>query len=251
MVKIDEEKCTGCGLCIPSCAEGALRLIDGKARLVSDKYCDGLGACLGECPEGAIMIEERDADAFDEVAVGAHLAQQNKKTEMKNHKPHFHAGGGCPSSQMLHFKNDVAEEVQLNGEPKASLLRQWPIKINLVPPDAPYFHDSWLVVAADCAPFALRAFQSEFMRGNRAIAIGCPKMDDVESYIEKLTQILKTSSIQGITVVHMEVPCCFGLRHAVERAISNSKKEIPLEEVVVSIRGEITKRSQVEPAAAL
>ncbi|MEW6203216.1 MAG: 4Fe-4S binding protein [bacterium] len=249
IIKIDEEKCTGCGLCVPSCAEGAIKIVDGKARLVSEKYCDGLGACLGECPEDAITIEEREADEFDEEAVKEHLKQVQKPAEAKSQpKPHFHAAGGCPSSKMLHFAETV-EETHNGSEPKNSLLRQWPLKINLVPPNAPYFQDAWLVVAADCAPFALRAFQSEFMAGNRAITIGCPKMDDVNYYIEKLTQIFKSSNVQGVTVVHMEVPCCYGLLRAVETAIQNSGKDIPLEEAVVSIRGEVIRKRQVEAVA--
>ncbi len=193
VVQIDEEKCTGCGLCIPNCAEGALQIIDGKARLITDKLCDGLGACIGHCPEDAIRIIEREAEEFDERG-----------------------------------------------------LSHWPVQLKLVPIHAPFFKNADLLVVADCVPFAYAQFHEDFLKG-RAVVVGCPKLDDIELYREKLTTILKTNSIKSITVLFMEVPCCFGLVKAVENAIVTSGKEIPLKKLKIGIRGEIKPES--EPAS--
>jgi NAD-dependent dihydropyrimidine dehydrogenase PreA subunit len=242
VIKIDGGLCNGCGLCVPSCAEGAIQIIDGKAKLVSDKYCDGLGACLGECPQGALSFEEREAEEFDESAVSDHL-----KTIGREHVPHahdhpqavhMHHGGGCPSAKTLDFRNE-ARTPSYDNQPKLqSELRQWPVKIVLVNPSAPYFQDADLLVAADCAPFAYASIHPDFIK-DKAIMIGCPKFDDLDAYIKKLTAVVAQNNIKSITVLHMEVPCCFGLMHAVREALTAAGKDIPIITKVVTLRGEI------------
>jgi len=207
IVKIDEKKCSGCGLCIPSCREGALQIIDGKARLISDIYCDGLGACLGECPQGAITIEERIAQKFDGEAAETHL-EENKE------KP---------------IVSTVA--------PISSALAQWPVQLRLVNPKATYFQDADLIVVADCVPFAYANFHRDFLNGN-SIVIGCPKFDGAQSYEEKLTEIFRQSKIKSIKVVNMEVPCCNGLHCILKKAVEHSGKKIPVEQVIIGIKGE-------------
>ena len=183
IIKIDEEKCNGCGLCIPSCREGALQLIDGKARLVSEKYCDGLGACLGECPQGAIKIEERDAQAFDETAVKEALQT-----------PKRHHACACPSAKTMSFDRKAGPH---HKERQASTLSNWPVQLLLVNPHAPYFNDAELLLAADCVPFAYAGFHADLLAG-KTLAIGCPKFDDVQLYLEKLTEILKIEPYKKI-----------------------------------------------------
>jgi Pyruvate/2-oxoacid:ferredoxin oxidoreductase delta subunit len=240
IVKIDEEKCNGCGLCIPNCAEGALKIIDGKARLISDIFCDGLGACLGHCPEDAIVITEREAEAFDEKAVEAllHKTHGIKPQPQPKHKPQPASFSGCPSSRTMQFKMAGPDTRSTDSQPSASMLSHWPIQLKLVPVNAPYFKDADLLVVADCVPFAYPDFHRDFLKG-KAVVVGCPKLDDVEYYIEKLTEIFKTNSIRSITLPHMEVPCCFGLVRAVEEALKASGKTIPLKKVKVGIQGEI------------
>ncbi len=227
IIKIDEEKCTGCGLCVLSCAEGAIEIIDGKAKLVSEEYCDGLGACIGECPEGALTIEEREALEFSEEAVKEHLRLKEKKVTPPS----------CPSTMPISFKKGDKRE----GD-KRSALSQWPVKLALVSPAAPYFEDAELIITADCVPFAYASFHEDFLNG-RAIVIGCPKLDDVEFYKEKLTEIIRLSEIKSIKVIHMEVPCCFGLFKITEEAMESSGKKIPFHEVIIGINGE--KRDEV------
>lgn len=231
IVKIDEEKCNGCGLCIPNCAEGALQIIDGKAKLIGDKFCDGLGACLGHCPQDAIIVTEREAEAFDEKAVEVLLSKK------PGPKPQP-AITGCPSSRAMHFK--VAEPKVEAGshQPSVSMLSQWPVQLKLVPVNAPYFEDADLLIAADCVPFAYPNFHHDFLKG-KAVVVGCPKLDDIQFYTKKLTEIFKTNSIRSITVPFMEVPCCFGLVRAVEEALKASGKDIPLKKVKIGIRGDI------------
>ncbi len=228
IVKINEEKCNGCGLCIPNCAEGAIQIVDGKAKLVSDKFCDGLGACLGHCPEDAITIIEREAEEFDEKAVEVQPKPQPKP------QPEF---TGCPSSRVLQFQVPKPIE-KANATPSESTLSQWPIQLKLVPVNAPYFEDADLLIAADCVPFAYANFHQDFLRG-KAMVVGCPKLDDIHLYKEKLTAIFKANSIKSLTVPYMEVPCCFGLVKATEDAIEASGKNIPLKKVKIGIRGEI------------
>jgi Fe-S-cluster-containing hydrogenase component 2 len=207
IVRIDEEKCNGCGLCMPSCHEGALQIINGKARLVSEIYCDGLGACLGECPQGAITIEERASEEFNEKAVKARFEKKEEKLTIPT----------------------IAS--------KSSALAQWPIQLHLVNPKAPYFQDADLMVVADCVPFAYSNFHQDFLK-EKSIVVGCPKLDDVEFYEEKLAEIFRQSKIKSITVVNMEVPCCYGLHYIVKKAMERSGKNIPIEQMIIGIKGE-------------
>jgi Pyruvate/2-oxoacid:ferredoxin oxidoreductase delta subunit len=237
IVKIDEEKCTGCGLCIPNCAEGALQIVDGKAKLITDKFCDGLGACLGHCPEDAITVIEREAVEFDEKAVEVHLHKQ-KEAQPKPEPQPSQSFTGCPSSRTMHFKIPETQTEAVSNTPSVSMLSQWPVQLKLVPINAPYFQDADLLIAADCVPFAYPNFHQDFLKG-KAVVVGCPKLDDVQYYKEKLTEIFKTNSIKSVTVPYMEVPCCFGLVKATEDAIAASGKNIPLKKVKIGIRGEI------------
>ncbi len=233
IVTIDEAKCNGCGLCVSACHEGALQLIDGKARLISESYCDGLGACLPECPVDAIRIEEREAAAFDEVAV-----QQRMQGAPNVHPP---LSGGCPGTMartLARQTTPVPAETPVQAAAKpASQLRQWPCQIKLVPVNAPYFKGAHLLVAADCTAFAYADLHQEFMR-NKVTLIGCPKLDDVD-YAEKLTAILEANEIKSVTVIRMEVPCCGGLENAVKRALQASGKMIPWQVVTISIDGNV------------
>ncbi len=235
IVKIDEEKCTGCGLCIPNCAEGALQIIDGKAKLISEKFCDGLGACLGHCPEEAIMIIEREAEDFDEKAVELHLHKQ--KPSQPEPEPQ-HAFIGCPSSRPIQFKVPNLRSDSASSTAFVSQLTQWPVQLKLVPTHAPYFQEADLLIAADCVPFAYANFHGDFLKG-KALVVGCPKLDDIHFYKEKLTEIFKTNSIQSVTVLYLEVPCCFGLVKATEDAMGGSGKKIPFKKIKIGIRGDI------------
>ncbi|MGD1002291.1 MAG: 4Fe-4S binding protein [Candidatus Brocadiia bacterium] len=229
IVKIDEEKCSGCGQCATACAEGAIRIADGKARLVSESYCDGLGACLGECPEGAIAIEEREADEFDEKAVEA--ARGSPATD----DPGPHA---CPGSAMRQLKPHRAAGTESEMPAGESELRHWPVQLKLVAASAPFLKGADLLLAADCVPFAMADFHSKFLRG-RSVVIGCPKLDDPAIYVEKLTEIFKRSGIRSVTVLHMEVPCCFGLKRIAEVALEASGNHYPMRDVTVSIEGKV------------
>ncbi len=268
IIEIDEEKCTGCGLCIPSCEEGALQIVDGKARLVKDVYCDGLGACLGECPEGALTIVEREADRFDEEAVKAHLgssavastagaagaaageggascddlgvAEEGPMARVGAERGGCDPGSfqGCPGSRMMHFEREQNTEALRVPAARESTLRQWPVQLMLVPVNAPYFQGADLLVAADCVPFAYAGFHEDLLRG-KALVVGCPKLDDIGHYTQKLTEIFRTSAVKSVTVATMEVPCCSGLVMAVRKAIEASGKDIPFDSVVVGVRGEL------------
>ena len=250
IVKIDEELCDGCGLCVPSCAEGAIQIVDGKARLVSEIYCDGLGACLGDCPQSAITIEERTADEFDAAAVEEHLEELGREGGAHRHEHEetpaaSHGAGGhtfsCPGARTMDLRRKpdeecVEPEATFEGKLKSEL-GQWPVKLYLVNPNAPYFDDAELLVAADCAPLAYAAFHPDFLRG-KAVVIGCPKFDDVALYRDKLTAIIRENNIRKVTALHMEVPCCFGLVQVAKEAVAASGKDIPFEDVTVTIRGE-------------
>jgi Pyruvate/2-oxoacid:ferredoxin oxidoreductase delta subunit len=239
IVQIDEEKCTGCGLCIPNCAEGALQIVDGKAKLITDKFCDGLGACLGHCPEDAITVIEREAEEFDEKAVEAFLHKQREAQFKPQPKPEPQpVFTGCPSSRAVHFKVSGSNTDSISTTPAVSQLTQWPVQLKLVPINAPYFQDADLLIAADCVPFSYANFHQDFLKG-KAVVVGCPKLDDIQLYEEKLTEIFKTNSIKSITVPFMEVPCCFGLVKATEDALAASGKNIPLKKVKIGIRGDI------------
>lgn len=229
IIRIDEEKCNGCGLCVDACHEGALKIVDGKARLVSESYCDGLGACLPDCPTGAISIEQREAAAFDEAAVEKHLANMRAKA-------HGH-GGGCPSARALSFANRPAHKAQAEAAPAASELRQWPCQIKLAPVNAPFFAGAKLLIAADCTAYAFADMHSRLMKG-KVTLIGCPKLDMVD-YTEKLTDILKHNDIRSIDVVRMSVPCCGGIEYAVQQALIQSGKMIPWQVTTITPDGEI------------
>ncbi|MCZ7406663.1 MAG: 4Fe-4S binding protein [Candidatus Methanoperedens sp.] len=231
IVSIDEEKCNGCGMCIPNCAEGAIKIINGKAKLVDERFCDGLGACLGHCPQDAITIIERDAPDFDEAAVKIHLKPKTTEKKVENSLP-----CGCPGSMAMDFRNETKVAVGKSAR-QNSELRQWPVQLTLVSPEAPYFKDSELLVAADCVPFAYPNFHSDFLAG-KSVIIGCPKLDDSDFYVDKLTEILKKNNIKSITLVNMEVPCCFGLQRIVEEAVARSGKILPVRQTVITIRGE-------------
>jgi Pyruvate/2-oxoacid:ferredoxin oxidoreductase delta subunit len=241
IVKIDEEKCTGCGLCIPNCAEGALQIVDGKAKLITDKFCDGLGACLGHCPEDAITVIEREAEEFDEKAVEAYLHKKHEAKPEPKPQPVF---TGCPSSRAMHFKVPEAKGIASSATSFVSQLTQWPVQLKLVPINAPYFQDADLLIAADCVPFAYPNFHQDFLKG-KAVVVGCPKLDDIQLYKEKLTEIFKSNSIKSVTVPYMEVPCCFGLVKATEDAIAASGKNIPLKKVKIGIRGDIKPEEEI------
>jgi len=240
IVQIDKVKCNGCGLCVPACAEGAIRIENGKAVLSADNLCDGLGACLGDCPKGAISIIERDADEFDEIEVEKHLKkiETGAKTHAVANAPGHNASGGCPGSRAVSF---ARPETMLGSESAASQpsqLGQWPVQLNLVPVNAPYFQNADLLIAADCVPFAYPDFHRDFLAG-KALVIGCPKLDDNQFYQQKLAQIFSQSDIKSITVLRMEVPCCGGIVMAARQALRECGKEIPFREVTVGIRGEI------------
>ena len=242
IIEIDEERCDGCGLCVPACAEGSLEIIDGKARVISDNLCDGLGACLGECPNDALQIVEREAEEFDEEAVEKLLAEKEK--EKTAAKPVI--ASGCPSSRVQQFTEPPAHgqtpAVGLKGAPGESALNHWPIQIHLVPPTAPFLKNADLLVLADCVPVAFPTLHRDFLQG-KAVMMGCPKLDNAESYIQKFTQIFRTAGIRSVTAIVMEVPCCSGLPMIVKKALNEAGVEIPLQEVVVSTRGEILNRS--------
>lgn len=230
IIKIDEDKCNGCGECIPNCKEGALKIINGKAWLVSDIFCDGLGACLGHCPQGAITIEEREAPAFDEKKAMAHKARRAHER--------LHAAGGCPGSKVVDFGKERTSAKSANpAAPRKSELRQWPVQIMLAPANAPYFKGADLLIAADCVPFAYANFHEDLLRG-KIVLVGCPKLDDPGYYKEKLSEIVKNNDIKSITYAHMEVPCCSGFVGVLKDAIAQSGKKIPFSEAVINIRGE-------------
>ena len=244
IVRIDEEKCDGCGQCATACAEGAIQIINGKARLVSETYCDGLGACLGECPQGAITIEEREAAVFDEEKVKQHLARTQQAEERQ--KQHLKAAKdelpcGCPASasRMIdRSRNAQAESGHAWTGPIESELINWPVQLKLLPLQAPYFQDAHLLIAADCVPFAYPDFHRRMLAGH-TLLIGCPKLDETELYLEKLTEIFRRNDIQSIEVAFMEVPCCFGLVRLVQMALQASGKDIPVAFTKVGIRGEV------------
>lgn len=242
IVHINEDKCNGCGLCVPSCAEGAIQIIDGKAKLLSDNLCDGLGACLGDCPKGAIEIIERDADEFDEEAVKVHLSEENKRKVIA--EPQSIPHGGCPGTKVRSFNQQKETVVSAGGGDVEirikSQLTQWPVQLMLVPPTAPYLEGADLLVTADCVPFAYPNYHLELLKGKKVV-VGCPKLDNIELYVEKLTNMIKLNKLNSITVAFMEVPCCSGIVKAVEKAIAQAKVEIPYYKIRIGIEGTMTK----------
>ncbi|MBS7619151.1 4Fe-4S binding protein [Candidatus Bathyarchaeota archaeon] len=211
IVKINEGLCNGCGLCIPNCPEEALRIIDGRARLVSEAYCDGLGACLGGCPAGAIIIEEREAEPFNEEAVTTHLK----------------------TGTHLQISQGSKKDIEIPNR-----LRQWPIQLRLVPNKAPFFENAEILVTADCVPFSYPSLHEKFLRG-RSLVFGCPKFDDAEAYSVKLGDILKSNKVKGLIVIHMEIPCCHGLRWIVDKALEKSEANIPVHQMTVTVEGKL------------
>ncbi len=299
IIEIDEEKCTGCELCIPNCPEGALQVIDGKARLISDLFCDGLGACIGECPEDAIHVVEREAEPYDEKEVmknivkhGSnvikahlkHLKEHNETRLLAEAEKYLEDNGienpldeeqvsdrlpcGCPGSKVMDLREEKADKASECTEPlieaaaaaegdskvaqieellkqlteRESRLRQWPVQISLVPPNAPYLNGADILIAADCVPFAYAGFHEDLLNG-KILLVGCPKLDDTEFYLNKITEIIKSNDINSITVAHMEVPCCLGMLRLVEQAVKNSDKNIPLNSIEVGIRGKVLSRN--------
>lgn len=264
IILIDEDKCNGCGLCTRGCPEGALEMVDGKARLTKEFYCDGLGACIGTCPQGAITIEEREAPPYDETAVIANIAKQGKE-EIEKHLHHLKEHGevlyykeaaewldkngieyeketpaseiacNCPGMKMTDFVEEHESEEESGRQ--SPQLRQWPVQLHLVSPAAPYFKNADLLIAADCAPFAYPNFHGDFLKG-KALVIFCPKLDDShDAYIEKLAEIFRHNNIRSITIARMEVPCCYGINMIVEEALKKAKKKVPINDILIGIGG--------------
>jgi ferredoxin len=234
IIEINEELCNGCAQCVPSCAEGAIKVIDGKAKLVKEIYCDGLGACIGECPTGALTITEREAEDFDEIAVEEHLKTMEKQPQ------EFKMANGCPSAQIQAFEVSGAQGQAVKT---VSELSHWPVQIRLVPPKASFLKGSDLLIASDCTAIASPNFHRDFLKG-RAVLIGCPKFDDSYEYIRRFTDIFKVSGIKTITVLVMEVPCCQNFPGMVQQGMERAGKNMPMETIVINSRGEILSREK-------
>jgi len=278
IIKIDEEKCTGCGLCVSGCHEGALQLVDGKARMISELFCDGLGACIGDCPEGAIELEEREAEAYNETATIARIALKGENTvlahlnhllahdqkeyvhealdylqknnividhsklKIKNHNSMNHEHhSGCPGSMAMDFREKPVETFQ-NSNPQsiqASELKQWPVQLHLLSPMAAYFKGADVLLAADCTAFSIGNFHRDFLKG-KSLAIACPKLDsNKEVYVEKITSLIEDARINTLTVLIMEVPCCGGLLQMAKSALQQSTRKIPIKLLVAGLQGNI------------
>jgi NAD-dependent dihydropyrimidine dehydrogenase PreA subunit len=299
ILKIDDEKCNGCGLCVPNCHEGALQVIDGKVRLVSELMCDGLGACIGHCPEGAITIETREAEPYNEIRVMEQMAGKGKNTIMAHlkhlkdhgetgflkdgvtwlrenrdklsfspdeviHEVHNHGkmssghahvhphpdgkgneGGGCPGSRAMIIGNPEDSGVRMSGNDQPSELRQWPVQMHLINANAPYFRESDLLLAADCAAFSMGNFHSKFLKG-KSLGIACPKLDSgLDVYVEKITALIEIAKVNTITVMMMEVPCCGGLLQMTKAAMAKASRKVPLKMMIVGIQGNILKEEWV------
>ena len=237
IVLIDEEKCNGCGLCIPNCQEGALQIIDGKARLISDLFCDGLGACIGHCPEGAIEIIEREAEPFN----------IDMRPEETHQQEHTHSGCGCQGSMAMDFRTPEEEKgnTELESVDAPSELRQWPVQLHLLNPGASYFRNADVLLTADCVPFAMGNYHTQYLKG-KSIAIACPKLDsNKESYVEKLTSMIADSRINSLNVMMMEVPCCGGLLQMAQMARQKAGRNVPVRKTIVSIQGEVLEEDWV------
>jgi len=229
IIEIDREKCNGCGQCVVACHEGAIQMVDGKAKLVSDIYCDGLGDCIGECPVDAIKIIEREAGAFDEVAVSKKMQTQQGSSA---------APSGCPGMQSFSFNNDVPSTAIQPVTGGVSALTQWPVQLHLVPIQAPFWQNSDLLIAADCVAIAYPDLHAKLLKG-RSVAMACPKLDDTSTYVGKLTAIFKQNDIKSITVARMTVPCCSKISVIVDAALTASGKEIPCKTITINLDGTI------------
>lgn len=241
IVSIDESKCNGCGLCADACHEGAIEIVNGKARLISDEYCDGLGDCLPECPEGAIEIIEREAVAYDEEKVQKKIEEKKRAEEDKLDMKQEPLACGCPGSAARMIQRKTVEKKEtpvVEEESRQSELRQWPVQLNLVNSRAGYFNNADLLVAADCTAYAYADFHKDFIKG-RITVIGCPKLDDVDYYKDKLCDILANNNIKSITVVRMQVPCCGGIVKAVKTAMLETQVIVPYNEVIITPDGSI------------
>jgi Fe-S-cluster-containing hydrogenase component 2 len=230
IIRIDEKKCNGCGECLSSCAEGALALVDGKARLVKEKYCDGLAACLKQCPQGALSIVEREAEDFDEAATQQHL----QKTALKERA----APCACPGSAVREIEKPDAAAQLTTGQRQESVLSHWPVQLALVPASAKFLEGADVMLVADCVPVAYPNLHQDFLK-DHAVLVACPKLDDAEAHLVKLAEIFKKANIRSLTILHMEVPCCSGLVHIARQALKLSGKDFPVKEVTIGIRGEI------------
>jgi len=234
IINIDESKCNGCGACIDSCVEGALALINGKAKLVKEQYCDGLAACLKECPQGALTIVEREAEEFDEEATRKHLEETSHNVNT------FSA---CPGTAVREFVREPAVSKEEDYRPVSGLLN-WPVQMALVPPVAPFLKNADVILLADCVPVAYPALHRDFLKGH-AVIMACPKLDDFEAHLSKLTSIIKQSNLKSLTVVHMEVPCCSGLTYMAKKAIASSGRNIPFDEITIGIKGQILSQHKI------
>lgn len=240
IVKIDEEKCNGCGRCVTACAEGAIQMIDGKAKLVSEIYCDGLGACLDCCPVDAITIEQRDAAEFDEEATKKYLEEIDRNKAAHAKQAPKAEGFGCPGMKMMNFADEVKPTPAADAPAAAagSQLGQWPVQLKLVSPMAPYFAGADLLLVADCVPFAMGDFHTKLLKG-KAIAVACPKLDDGTGYVQKLADIITTAKPKSLTVAHMEVPCCTGLLRMAEKAVQLAGSDLEIQDMTISLRGQV------------
>jgi NAD-dependent dihydropyrimidine dehydrogenase PreA subunit len=248
IIKIDEHLCTGCGNCVIACAEGALEVIDGKARVVNEIFCDGLGACLGECPEDALEIIEREALEFDEEAVEKHLESLKHEEKEINIIEESTANEmslpcGCPSSKTMVF-SDIKEETGVAGK-ISSTLRQWPVQMHLISPTAPYYHGADVILSADCVAYSYGDFHRDFLK-NKSIAIACPKLDQGrERYIEKIKSLIDDAKINTLTVAMMEVPCCSGLLALAQEAVKRANRKVPIKNIVIGLQGDILKEEWI------
>lgn len=232
ILKIDEELCNGCGLCVPNCLEGALQVIDGKIRLTSELMCDGLGACIGHCPEGAISIETREAEPYNETLAAAGLHAAHQQTINLHHE------GGCPGSRAVVLEREDYGNRSVSAD-QPSELRQWPVQMHLINPGAKYFQGSDLLLAADCTAYSMGAFHTSHLRG-KTLAIACPKLDQgIDSYVNKITALVEVARVKSITVMMMEVPCCGGLLQMVMTALAGSSGKVPVRKMIVGINGDI------------
>jgi len=237
IVKIDEEKCNGCGKCVKACAEGAIQLVNGKAKLISELYCDGLGACIGHCPQDAITVEQREAEEFDKQAVKKHLAGQKQQSAELNFV--------CPG-MMARKLRDSEQSVPSTSAQIRSQLSHWPVQLKLVPATAPYWAGADLLLVADCVPFAMGDFHNRFLTG-RSIVVGCPKLDDTDFYVDKLAAIHRQNRLNSLTVIHMEVPCCSGLTRIAREAIAASGLQLSFDDVTIALQGNVIKTERITP----